>query len=186
MPCKLPVAGLDVSQIVQRGGKILIDGESLLKEALRLVVAVFSHQPIAREVKQVLVVGIHLEHVVHGRDAAEKIAFLHFGDPGNHELLAGRHLGREFPGLGASRAHFLRIAAVEGDPGPCNGKIGIFLHSRAPLFVAPLQIKILVVDHALFIELARLGGAGRDRQIGGLALLDVVGIQGRGQTQAEG
>ena len=49
---ELPVARVDISEIVERRGIVLVDGESLLKEALRLVVAVFSHQPVAREIKQ--------------------------------------------------------------------------------------------------------------------------------------
>ena len=155
---KLAVAGLDISQIVQCGGKILIDGEGLLKEALRLIVAVLSHQPIACEVEQVLVVGIHLEHVVHSGDAAEEITVLHFGNPGNHQLLTGRRLGRERFGFGASIAHFLGIAAVKGDPSPGKGEAGIFLDRGAPVFIATLEVKILVVGNAFFKKLPGLRG----------------------------
>ena len=185
---KLAIAGLDVSQIVQRGREILVNGQRLLKEALRLVVAVLSHQPVAREIEQMLVVGIHLQHVVHGRNAAQEVAFLHLGDPCNHQLLAGHQLGRDGLGLGASRADFVRIAAVKGDPRPRDREIGVFLHRRAPLFVAPLEIEVLVILHALFIELASLGGTGCNWQVRGLALLDMVGINRdrRGQTQTEG
>ena len=117
-----------------------------------------------------LVAGIHLQHVVHGGNAAEEVAFLHLRDPGNHQLLAGSELGSERFGLLASRADFLRIAAVESDPGPGDGEIRIFFHGCAPVVVAALKIEILVVVHALLIKLARLGGRGRDRQRRGLSL----------------
>ena len=116
-----------------------------------------------------LVVGIHLEHVVHGGDAAEEVAFLHLDDPGDHQLFAGSGLGRQFLGLGARRADFLRIAAVKRDPGPGDGEIGIFFDGCAPVFVAALEIEILVVFHAFDVEFAGFGGRGRDRQRGGLA-----------------
>ena len=94
---ELAVASLDVSQIVQRRGKILVDRQRLLQQALRLIVAVLSHQPVAREIEQVLVLGIHLQHVVHGRDAAEEVAVLHLGNPGDHQLLARSRLGSALP-----------------------------------------------------------------------------------------
>ena len=77
------------------------------------------------------------------------------------------------------------IAAVEGDPGPGDGEIGIFLHGRAPVVVAALEIEILVVGHSLFVELAGFGGRSRDRQRGGFTLLDVVRKQRRGETETE-
>ncbi len=157
---KLPVAGIDVGKVVKRRGIILVDGEGLLKEALRLVVPVFSHQPIAREIEQVLVAGIHLKHIVHGSDATEELAFLHFGNPGNHQLFAGRELRREFLGFGASRTDFLGIAAIEGDPSPGDGEVGIFFDGGAPIFIAALQIKILVILHSLPVKLAGFGGRG--------------------------
>src|SRR5262249_32066259 len=40
---------------------------------------------------------------------------------------------------------------------------GILLHRCAPVLIAPLQVKVLVVLHAFFIELASLGRCGRDR-----------------------
>ncbi len=179
---ELPVAGLDVGKIVQRGGKVLVDGERLLHHALRLIVAIFAHQPVAREIEQVLVAGIHLEHVVHGGDAAEEVAFLHFGNPGNHQLLARRKLGREFLGFGASLTHFLGSAAVEGYPCPGDGEVGIFFDSRAPFLVAALKIKILVVGHSLFVKLTSFGGRGGYWQRGGFTLFDVVRIKRRGET----
>ena len=89
---KFAVAGVHVSQIVQRGWKILVDGQRFLEQSLRLIVAVFRHQPVGREIKQVLVLGIHLEQVIHGGDAADEIAFLHLDDPSDHQLLAGSQL----------------------------------------------------------------------------------------------
>ena len=182
---KFPIASLNVGKIIEGGGKVLIDGEGFLKEALRLIVAVFSHQPIAREVEQVLVARIHLKHVIHGGDSAQEVAFFHLGNPGNHQLLASRCFRREFLGFGAGLTHFLGIAAVEGDPSPGDGEVGIFFDSRAPFLVAALQIKILVVGHSLFVKLTGFGRGGRYRQRGGFRFLQVMRVQRRSQTQSK-
>ena len=155
---KLPVAGLHIRKIVERGRKVFVDGEGLFKKALRLIVAVFAHQPVAREIEQVLVVRIHLQHVVHGGNTAEEVAFLNLSNPGNHQLLARRKLARKGFGFGARHAHFLGIAAVEGNPCPGHRKIGIFFDGRAPFLVAAVQIKVFVVGHSLLVELPRFSG----------------------------
>ena len=146
-----------------------------------MIVAVLSHEPVAGEIVQMLVAGIHGEHVVHRRNATEEVSFLDFYNPGNHQLFAGSGLGSKIFGLGASSADFLRIAAVERDPGPSDSEIGIFFHRGAPIVVAAFEIEILVIFHALDVELAGFGGRSCDRQRGGLARLRATREQRHGE-----
>ena len=178
----MPVASVYVREIVERRRVVLIDGEGLLEKTLRLIVAVFSHQPVTGQIEQTLVAGKHLKHVVHGGNSAQEVAFLDFGNPGNHQLFARRQLGREFLCLCACRAYFLGIGAVKRDPSPGEREAGIFFHRGAPVLIAALQIKILVVGHSLFVKLAGCGRRGCDGQSSGFALLDVMRIQRRGET----
>ena len=100
------------------------------------------------------VAGIHLQHVVHGGNAADEVAFLHLGDPGNHQLFPWSCFGSEFPRLLAGGADLFRITAVERDPSPSDSQCRIFFYCCAPVFVAALQIEILVILHAFEEELA--------------------------------
>ena len=90
---ELTVARFHVGQIIDCGRKVLVNGQRLEHKVFGLIVSVFSHEPVAREIEQMLVAGIHFEHVVHGADPANEVALLYLGDPGDHQLLAWRGLG---------------------------------------------------------------------------------------------
>ena len=143
-------------------------GQRFLHETLGLIVAILTHQPVAGEVEQMLVLGIHFQHVVHGGNAADEVAFLHFHDPSDHQLFSpGVTLGARALAFSRAAPDFLGIAAIEGDPCPGHGEIGICLYGGAPVVVAALQIKILVILHALLVKrasLRRRGGDGHGRR----------------------
>ena len=175
---KLAGARVHVGRIVERGGIILVESKRALEELERLLVAVLSHQPIAREINQVLILREHGQHVIHGRDAGDVVAFLHVRDPLDHQLFAGRDLREKRFGLRACRTDFSRIPAVEGDPCPGYSDTGIFLHGRAPVLVAALEVQVLVVFHALLVKLATLcGGSGDGHQADGWLGLGRLGLR---------
>src|SRR5713226_8566358 len=132
-----------------------------------------------------LVLGIHLQQIVHRRNATDKVAFLHLRDPSHHQLLPGSQLGSQFFGLGASRANLLRIAAVESNPGPCDRQVWILLNRGPPLLVATLQIQVLVVRHPLFVEFASLGRRSRDRHGRGIGFRHMVCMNRNNTTQTK-
>ncbi len=66
-----------------------------------------------------------------------------------------------------------------------TASVGIFFHGRAPIFVAALEIEILVVGHTLIPQLAGFGGRSRHRHRGRLSLFDMVRKQRRGEAETD-
>ena len=81
-------ARMEVRHVVQCGSVVRVNVERLMKQVVRLLVALPAHQPVGRQIVHVLVAREHRNHVIHGCDPGQVVPFLHVGNPLDHQSLA--------------------------------------------------------------------------------------------------
>ena len=88
--CNLTGFGVHIAESVQDRGKIRIDLQSRLHHRSRPIVVLLEIQPFRSQVKDMLVLRVVLQEVVHVHDRGKKVALLNAGHPADKELLVRR------------------------------------------------------------------------------------------------